>query len=552
MNKFYLPIFLPFFLTLLFLAGTAAAEQQAPAEKLEASSDSTIIAPARILEVNAATLGIDEVVAHGMATRPGEPGWLNLEDAPAYHNRFNQAFWFHVPLSWDQPLAESRLLALEWPFFTLAEVYVCRPECHPVDVLPQWTSRLGPTIPLMFDIAVAGDQNIDVYLKLTADGKLTTSMTVWKEEAFRAHQAYQLIFLGGFFGILVVMALYNFVLSILLRDSCYLWYMAYVIATMCYTLTVNGVGRAFIWADASWSKSLFIGLSATVMGMMALQFYRRILKMDQWNSRISRATGWLFWLWFAVLIGQLAPNPYRMIATYVWDMAAFVTVPFLIVLGVMAWRRGNPTGMYLTIGWSLMCISTMIALFGLMGLIPLESWILPFQNFGIAIEMVLFSFALAERINRERLQREQAQDKAVQYLQLAAEAREKAFSVEREAKIQLESQVERRTRELRSALSRLENLNVQLDARSKMDGLTGLANRACFDEVFEGVFSECQISGKSMAVLMGDIDHFKQLNDTLGHAAGDACLMMVASIWQDVLSERSAVVARYGGEEFIA
>lgn len=103
-------------------------------------------------------------------------------------------------------------------------------------------------------------------------------------------------------------------------------------------------------------------------------------------------------------------------------------------------------------------------------------------------------------------------------------------------------------RELRSSFAQREDLR-QLSA---IDVLTGLANRRAFDERLAAVWRGWVTTGRTPTVLMLDIDHFKKLNDTLGHQAGDVALRMVAEAIRGCLRKGSDhQVARYGGEEFV-
>jgi diguanylate cyclase (GGDEF)-like protein len=82
------------------------------------------------------------------------------------------------------------------------------------------------------------------------------------------------------------------------------------------------------------------------------------------------------------------------------------------------------------------------------------------------------------------------------------------------------------------------------------DGLTGLPNRAQFNQVLDHALSRAQRTGTSVALLFVDLDRFKNINDTLGHDAGDRMLGEVASRLRQCL-RTSDVVARFGGDEFI-
>jgi diguanylate cyclase (GGDEF)-like protein len=90
----------------------------------------------------------------------------------------------------------------------------------------------------------------------------------------------------------------------------------------------------------------------------------------------------------------------------------------------------------------------------------------------------------------------------------------------------------------------------QLETMSLTDGLTGVANRRCFDRTLESEWNRAVRTGESLSLMMIDIDYFKRLNDRYGHQAGDNCLVGVARALRDCLPRSGDLLARYGGEEF--
>jgi two-component system, cell cycle response regulator len=107
---------------------------------------------------------------------------------------------------------------------------------------------------------------------------------------------------------------------------------------------------------------------------------------------------------------------------------------------------------------------------------------------------------------------------------------------------ELEAKIHERTHELAEANARLAQLAVT-------DGLTGLYNHRHFHERLTLEVERSQRSGLPLSLLMLDVDHFKQFNDTFGHPAGDEVLRQLARVLTDT-RRANDVVARYGGEEF--
>ena len=120
-----------------------------------------------------------------------------------------------------------------------------------------------------------------------------------------------------------------------------------------------------------------------------------------------------------------------------------------------------------------------------------------------------------------------------------------------ELKRQLESEVEARTEELREALTKLSEAHIILKELNTIDAVTGIRNRQYFDDVLDQEWRRAKRQGYEVSMLMLDIDHFKKVNDTYGHLAGDECLAAVAKEVDESFNRPSDVVARYGGEEFV-
>jgi diguanylate cyclase (GGDEF)-like protein len=103
----------------------------------------------------------------------------------------------------------------------------------------------------------------------------------------------------------------------------------------------------------------------------------------------------------------------------------------------------------------------------------------------------------------------------------------------------------RSQRSLREARDELEEISL-------LDGLTGVANRRCFDKVLDREWHAAVRTKQVLSLLLIDLDYFKNLNDKYGHRVGDACLIRIAEALRVAVPRKGDLLARYGGEEFAA
>ena len=92
----------------------------------------------------------------------------------------------------------------------------------------------------------------------------------------------------------------------------------------------------------------------------------------------------------------------------------------------------------------------------------------------------------------------------------------------------------------------------EMNKIASIDGLTQIPNRRRFDEHLEHQWKQMIRERSPICLILFDIDHFKQFNDTYGHLAGDDCLKQVAQVLEGCVQRPSDLIARYGGEEFAA
>jgi diguanylate cyclase (GGDEF)-like protein len=143
-----------------------------------------------------------------------------------------------------------------------------------------------------------------------------------------------------------------------------------------------------------------------------------------------------------------------------------------------------------------------------------------------------------------------AELKALASLEKSKKAQAELLVLQEENQEQLESRVQERTLELNIALQELELANKELAEKNTLDELTGLYNRRYYDQKIIAEHRRSRRNLTPLSLVVIDIDHFKNVNDTHGHLAGDQCLVWVAKIIKQSLGRVTDLGCRYGGEEF--
>ncbi len=470
--------------------------------------------------------------------------------------------WVRFEVDSNATSAERWYLSLKWPVLDKVRVrlfYPAEGEWGPLmqagDHIPKRDQPLADHN-LVFPLELRGNERAVVYMQVQAHELMALPLSIYDETAFAAEKITDVAMISLFFGGMLVILLYNSSLFVFTRDVAYLLYVAYLLSALFYVLTITGFGQLFLWPDTPVFARRFYALSAALCFFTPLLFASRFLKVRSYGGWPWLVTWVLMGYWGVVILVTLfAPSLGRYLMA---EPVALVHCILTMAAVINLWIRGNRSARLFTIAWSTLLVATIAHLLALEGLLPLNALTLHGQLIGMFAEFVLLSMALAERINHERERRILAQQSALQASDALAQERESRLQAQQQAlEMQirnneaLEARVYERTRALEEAKRGLERVNEQLTRMSVTDALTQLSNRGHFDLMIDEEIRRAQRTETPLSVLLLDIDHFKRVNDTYGHAFGDDCLRLVADTLKQHGQRAGDVVARYGGEEFV-
>jgi diguanylate cyclase (GGDEF)-like protein len=387
---------------------------------------------------------------------------------------------------------------------------------------------------LLFDLPVATGED-EFFLRVDNGGSMNVPLRIWDPESFAQWRRDESFVLGGYYGLLAALVLYNLILYAIVRDRAYAAYCIYVTAMGLVIAVDNGYAHLYLFRDspllAHWAQLS----SAPFCSAMAAWFTREYLDTGHQVPRVDRVLQVIFWIGLGML-----PFVTMMPRFAIWvggQGVGVATLAAMSVAGMVAWHRGYRPARYYTIAFAALVAGALLLLLRNVSLLPAGIVTNHGIQLGSALEVLLLSMGLADRINQLRADKQRAQREA--YDSQAA-----MVGALRETERELEARVAERT-------AALEELNRRMHHQAQHDALTGLPNRWLLRDRLEQAAARAKRDRGTFAVLMIDLDNFKAVNDSLGHDVGDLLLVEVAKRLADCMRERDTV-ARQGGDEFVA
>jgi diguanylate cyclase (GGDEF)-like protein len=335
--------------------------------------------------------------------------------------------------------------------------------------------------------SISGDQQYVSTSASTLDGVLARSV-----ERARV--------ISWTFGALIAVSIAALLIWFVLKDPLFILYATLFTLQALYVAYLSGQGFEWPWLSFAAPLSSFAwNVPIALSGAVACLFTREIADLRHFSPRIYKVYGW-FAVGF-VILGAANVAKYVGFLGVVNDIGnvMFVgTALFTVVVCFMAWRAGNLAAGWFLIAWLLLEGFTIAAAVRFLVNTSEDADALYYNwlPFSMVAASILTALGVADRLLAQRL-----------------------------------------------ALSEAEK-------RAQTDPLTGVLNRRSLIERLDAAGARAKARGLPIALLFIDLDHFKQINDSFGHQAGDACLRAIIDPIHAELRQ-SDVIGRYGGEEFV-
>lgn len=339
-----------------------------------------------------------------------------------------------------------------------------------------------------FEFTPVPDMNIYMYLEHEGQQMLpltASSSAVFFERQFRFFRLHWMLI-----GLLSAMLVYNLFLMFTLKDRTYFYYVCYLAMTGMFVMIVNGFGDSYVPYYQEWQvKTNFLYGSLTILSIIL--FTRSFLNLNEHAPILDRVMQFVAGGVALYCLLNFSKNFDHLESLRLTFNLISLLLPFLVLFaGYLCWKRGNPMGRIFFLAWSVFMITIIWRVLGFLHLTPQTSFNYYAFQFGIALEALLLSFALANRINILRSQRD--------------EARIKEFGESQKREI-----AERTSKAKSDFLATMSH-----EIRTPMNGVLGMAEilqSTKLDNQQQRFVSVIQNSGKLLMRVLNDILDFSKV-----------------------------------------
>ncbi len=320
------------------------------------------------------------------------------------------AIWLKVTLHPAGDAPAQWLLEVAYPPLDRIEMYSSGPGGfvrQTAGVYQPFSARVVPHRNHVLPLTLQPGTDATVYLRVQSEGSVIVPATLWQPAAMWENDQTAYGAFGLYFGLLVGLFLYNLLLFVTVRDKVYLVYVLFVAGMALLELTLTGLGNQFMWPSQTWWNSRSPPAGTVAAAIFGLLFARVFLTSASRTPLLDKfilvqVGGFVVSFLVLMFVSYTA-------ASYMTTGLVLLGVTTLMAAGVFGVRHGHPGARNFLIAWSVLLLSVVVQALHNVGALPSNVLFSNAVLFGSATEMVLLSFALADRINVARRFKQQAQ-----------------------------------------------------------------------------------------------------------------------------------------------
>lgn len=314
----------------------------------------------------------------------------------------------------------------------------------------------------IFSVFPYEDPSSEFVLRLNSVERLNFTVTLSSSNGFLKKYVDTLVLVSIYVGIMLALFLYNLALYFFVKDKVYVYYCLYILFIALAQLSLLGYSKYYIFGSTfNLYEISIIGFSA-ISGVLGVLFAKDFLRTKVFAPKVDKVLTALIVIYSSAFVFRLLSLV--SISYFLTDIGGILVPVSFIAAGLISYRAGHKSAGYFLIAWIVFLVGLIVYVFQNYGIIELNTFANLPMLLGSALESVLLSLALANRINILKKENEKEQREKLEVL------RENERLI-KEQNIYLEKMVQSRTEELEQTLKNLQNTQTQLVNQEKMASL---------------------------------------------------------------------------------
>jgi signal transduction histidine kinase len=273
--------------------------------------------------------------------------------------------------------------------------------------IPSRNSKLIKQNNTFINCIIFPDSVRTVYLRIKSGAPGVIPIQISSANHFFRNADFENIIVGGFMGIILIMALYNLMLFIILHDLSYLYYVLCILFLGLSQILLRGYGVSFFVSKKVILNNYYIPFAGIFFGYSIIAFASEFLQLKQNLKPYFKYYYFLYGVYTLALIAIITGN--AIVAYNLITISAALTSVALLLIGGLLYLKGFRPAKYFMLGWSLFLVSILISIARNRGFIVHNDFTSNIIIYSSALELILFSIALADKINFYRRQNSQTQ-----------------------------------------------------------------------------------------------------------------------------------------------
>lgn len=300
-----------------------------------------------------------------------------------------------------------------------------------------------------------GDTTVYYYFKVRSHDFADIRIAFRTVDRFVYYVLNEYFLYGTFYGMVLIIILYNFLVFLAIREMKYIYYIFYIMSVALYAMSLDGIGFQYIWPNRPEWNDIAVGVALYSLILWALIFTRRFLSTKANTSRLDKALKWMIAARTALFLFTLFF--YQSLFSY--RNIEIIPLSLIFYTGIVVWYQGYRPARFFVIAYGILFFGFFVRMLVYMNVLPFTIISHYSLHLSFTLEMLFLTFALGDRIRILKDNRDRALKRIIHQHEFNMQLKDKVNK-------ELEQKVQERTEELNRKNHAFEETNQKLEQQA--------------------------------------------------------------------------------------